>query len=206
MTTDNKKNYKNEEKDALLHLSLSLYSTFYPKYFFLETLLKNRLFQLFKEKLGENWFSLQMSSNEGNRLIKREVEYILFRKPNGFILNEEALLIESGFGIWVEFFSRDGYKEVKGLPILIFPQLPPTVKRKDLYQKLDQVRDLRNQLFHCRLQPITEVEQVKYLDKLSDANNDLIDLLKWLDAPLNGLSVQEFENKVEEIRNRLIQS
>jgi hypothetical protein len=204
MSSDNKKSLKKENKDKLLHISLRFYSTFYPKYYLLETLLKNRLFLLLKEKLGENWFSLQINSNLENNLFKQEADFILRRKSKGFVLRDKGLLVESGFGLWVEFFNRHLYKEIKGLPILIFPKLPPTVKRKELYQKLNKVKDLRNQLFHYRLLPITEVEQVKYLDKLVDANKDLMNLLTWLDAPLSELSSNEFENNVDEIRKMLI--
>lgn len=200
MIYSNKKNTKNGEKDMLFYLSLKLYSTFYPKYYLLETLLKKQLFQLFKEKLGDNWFILQMTSSDEKNLIKREAEFILQRKPEGFALNEKGFLVEVGLALWVEFFSRDFYKEVKGLPIQIFPQLPPNVKRKDLYRKLNEVKDLRNKLFHHRLLPITEPEQLKYLDELVESNNTIMDLLKWLDAPIHGLSLNEFESKAAEIR------
>ncbi|MCS3801382.1 hypothetical protein [Niastella sp. OAS944] len=203
MTSDNKKKIKSGNKDRLLHLSLDLYATFYPKYYLVETLLKNRLFQLFKERLGANWFTLQINSSDDSNLIKREAEFILQRKPKGFILNEKGFLIEVGLALWVEFFSKDFYKSVKGLPIQIFPLLPPTIKRKDLYQKLNEVKDLRNQLFHHRLLPITEPEQLKYLNELGDANNTLIELLTWLDAPISGLELNEFENKAAEIRELL---
>lgn len=170
----------------------------------LETLLKDRLFKLLKEKLGVNWFTLQMNSSYEQNLIKREADFILQRKPIGFVLNEKGLMIESGLGIWVEFFSKDLYREAKGLPIHIFHQLPSNVKRKDLYQKLNNVKDLRNKLFHHRLLPITEPEQFKYLDELINTNKILIDLLTWLDAPISGLSLNEFESKAAEIRALLV--
>jgi hypothetical protein len=204
MRIDNKRNLKIEEKDRLLHLSLNLYSTFYPKYYLLETLLKNRLFQILREKLGEDWFSLQINSNNGNNLFKQEAEIILRRKPLGFVLSDKGLFVESGFGIWVEFFNRNLYKEAKGLPILTFHKLPPTIKRKDLYLKLNKVKELRNQLFHYRLLPITEIGQLKYLDELIETNNELMNLLTWLDAPLSGLSLNEFESKAAEIRAMLV--
>lgn len=203
MNSENKKNLKNDEKGKLLQVSLSIYATFYPKYYLLETLLKNRLFQALKEKLGENWFSLQLDSVHENNLFKQEAEFILRRKPKKFVLKDKGLLLESGFGLWVEFFNRPLYKETKGLPILIFPKLPSTIKRKQIYQKLNNVKELRNQLFHYRLLPITETEQLKSLDKLIDANKDLMNLLDWLDAPLNAIQSNEFENKVDEIRKML---
>lgn len=204
MTFDNKKKPKISNKDRLLHLSLDLYATFYPKYYLVETLLKNRLFQLFKEKLGSTWFTMQINSSDEHNLIKQEAEFILQRKPKGFLLNEKGFLIEVGLALWVEFFSREFYKNAKGLPIHIFHQLPPNIKRKDLYQKLNSVKDLRNQLFHYRLLPITEPEQLKYLDELINTNNTLMDLLTWLDAPISGLTLNEFESKAAEIRALLV--
>lgn len=204
MGTENKRNPKIKEKDSLLYLSLNLYSTFYPKYYLLETELKSRLFQLLRAKFGEDWFSLQIKSTNGSNLFKQEAEIILRRKPQGFVLNDKGLFVESGFGMWVEFFNRNLYKEAKGLPILVFYRLPSTIKRKDLYEKLNLVKELRNKLFHYRLLPITEPEQVKYLDELIDTNNTLMDLLTWLDAPVSGLSLNEFESKAAEIRALLV--
>jgi hypothetical protein len=196
------KSPKKMDKNRLVYLSLNFYSTFYPKYYLLETLLKNRLFQIVKEKLGENWYSIQINSLNDN-LLKQEAELILRRKPKEFELSDKGLLVESGLGLWVEFFNRQLYKEMKGVPILVFPKLPPTVKRKELYQKLNKVKDLRNQLFHYRLLPITEVSQIKYLDDLVDVNENLMCLLTWLDAPLDVLSSNEFEVKEAEIREIL---
>lgn len=192
--------WKEGENRELVSVSLSLYATFYPKYYLLETTLKNRLFYLVKQRLGESWFEDQLNSSNDGSVFKEEAYAILRRKPKGFVLKDKGLLVESGLGIWVEFFNRNLYKELKGVPILIFPQLPPGVKRKELYQKLSKVKELRNQLFHYRVPPVATTA---YLNTLIGINNDLMHLLVWLEVSASSLVSKEFERKVKTIRKAL---
>ncbi|NII26817.1 hypothetical protein HB364_17135 [Pseudoflavitalea sp. X16] len=191
---------KKEKNNKLLHLSLGLYATFYPKYYLLETTLKNRLYYLVKQRLGESWFDDQLNSSKNDTVFKLEADVILRRKPKGFVLKDKGLLVESGLGIWVEFFNRNLYKELKGVPILIFPKLPPDIKRKELYKQLSKVKELRNQLFHYRIPPATKSTDVNIL---IDVNNDLMNLLQWLDVPTGSLASKEFEKKIEAVRKAL---
>jgi uncharacterized protein YutE (UPF0331/DUF86 family) len=170
-----------------LAVNLSFFSSFYPKYYFLETTLKERLYGSIKRELGQNWFTEQINSMNQPTVFKAEIENIMRRKPKGFILHDAGFLVESGLGIWVEFFNRENYKMLKGVPILIFTKLPKDIKRKQLYQKLSSVKELRNQLFHYRVPPITQIDQLR---NILDINNDLVNLLTWL-----GISKKYFESE-----------
>lgn len=199
-----KKGEKTASRDGRLVLqSLNLYATFYPKYYLLETTLKNRLYTLVKQQLGESWFADQLTSSSKDSIFKLEESLILRRKPKGFVLKDNGLLVESGFGIWVELFNRQLYKELKGVPILIFTKLPSNIKRKELYQLLSKVKELRNQLFHYRIPPVVDVVQLKDIDKLVEVNNDLMHLLQWLDVAIAGPASKEFEKKVAMLKKAL---
>jgi len=191
-----------ENKKELTSLSLALYGSFYPAFYLLEITLKTRLFNLVQEKLGENWFSKQLEVSEKDSLFRQELEQIKRRKPKGFKVKAEGLLVESGLGFWVEFFNKRVYKLTKGIPILIFTNLPAEVKRKEIYAKLDNVKEIRNQLVHFRIPPITQSADLKYLDQLQKAVGDLTALLAWLNVTETGTPIaNEVRLKSAEIIN-----
>jgi|GEM_PF-2440450 hypothetical protein len=189
--------------DKLLMLSLNVYGSFYPKLYLLETTLKKRLFEVVKNKLGEDWFNIRINSPVNNSVFKTEADNILRRKPKGFALKDKGFLVESGLGIWVEFFNRALYKEMKGVPIAIFYELPPNIKRKELYQKLNSVKEMRNQLVHNRLLPITEPQHLQIIERLLEANKDLTDLLQWLGFSKSQLDSRKFEKGIAAIKKAL---
>src|SRR5687768_14250951 len=140
----------------LAELSLSVYSSFFPAFYLLEFTLKNKIYQLLKEELGNDWFNEQLKEEKVNSLFSAEQELIQKRKPKNFKVFDNALFHEAGFGFWVEFFNPRIYKLSKGRPIKIFTQLPNGIKRKNLYEKLIKVKDFRNRLYHSRIPLITE--------------------------------------------------
>jgi hypothetical protein len=186
---------------AISTVNLSFFAGFYPKFYFLETTLKERLYNLFKKNLGESWFTEQLNSGDSLPVIKTEMETILRRKPQDFLLKDYGLLVESGLGMWVEFFNKENYKALKGLPILIFTSLPKDIKRKDLYQKLSEVKAFRNQLFHYRIPAITNTEQ---LDKILDINDDLVNLLTWLSIPKTSFESDNFKTDLRKIKKNML--
>ncbi len=160
-------------------VSLELFASFYPKFFLFELSLKNRLYALLSKELGSDWFTRQLS-NPDNNVFAQEKELILRRKRARFSLSAKGLLVESGLGLWVEFFNRPLYKLAKGLPIQIFTQLPSEVKRKDIYKKMERIKELRNSLFHSRIVPITSSPQLAQLEEIMAIADDLKDILHWL--------------------------
>lgn len=199
MVNSKKINHKNEQK--LISCNLSLYSTFYPKYYLLERTIKNELFALLREKLGADWFSRQMYASEKDSLFEEEIAFILRRKPKNFKLTDRGLLVESGFGFWVEFFSKRFYKKTKGIVLSIFSQLPPEIKRKEIYRKLIVVKNFRNKLFHYRVPIIKDSVQLIYLDELLIIENELSNLLIWLDIDnIQAFTDNSFNKKIEKIK------
>lgn len=189
-----------------VNLSLELYASFYPKFFYLETTLKKNLYNLIQEKIDKNWFTDQLMLLE-DTLFKEEVINILRRKPKGFSLTDQGLQLESGLGFWVEFFNKRLYKATKGLPIQIFPNLPAHIKRKEIYSKLDYVREVRNDLFHYRIPTITSASKLSYLERLEKADQILTELLMWLSLPVAPEdSLFKTKDLISNLRNHFIGS
>lgn len=188
----------------LTTLSLSLYSSFFPGFYLLEFTLRNKLFELIKVELGADWFVEQLNTEKENILFTAESELIMKRKPKNFMLSDNGLLLESGFGFWVEFFNNKVYKLSKGRPIKIFTQLPKEIKRKDLYGKLIKVKKFRNRLYHSRIPPITEKTHVRYIDEALENYEVLLQLLQWLDIANHDIfKLSHFEKKVNKIKSLL---
>ncbi len=194
-------NKKNVKKEDLEHLSYQLFASFLPGFTLLEVTLKNRLFQAIKNNLGEDWFNQQLVSAEKDNLFNQEKKLILLRKRKTFTLSDNGLLVESGLGLWVEFFNRPLYKQTKGVPISIFKNLPAAMKRKDIYIRLLKIKDLRNRLFHSRIPPITATGQVTLLNMILLTAKEIEEVLTWLGGlPAKITSIKGIISKGEKLR------
>lgn len=191
------KSQKNDRKgfDNLETLSLQLFASFFPKFYFLELELRTKLFNLIKEKIAADWFSQQITSQAKDSLFEREAALILQRKPKGFYLKDSALFSETSLGFWIEFFNPRIYKLTKGLPILVFSKRPTNIKRKDLYNMLTKVKDFRNQLMHGRIPLLISPDQTIRLIEIINLDKELSLLLKWMDIT----GWQQFERKGPQI-------
>jgi hypothetical protein len=185
----------------LTELSLSVYSSFFPAFYLLEFTLKNRIYHLLKEELGDDWFKEQLNKGNINSLFSAEAELIQKRKPRNFKVSDNALFLEAGFGFWVEFFNPRIYKLSKGRPIKIFIQLPNGIKRKNLYEKLIKVKDFRNKLYHSRIPLVTEKSHEAYIRESVENYEILFELLSWLDNPNRDfLNVSDFKEKTNKMK------
>jgi hypothetical protein len=185
----------------LTELSLSVYSFFFPAFYLLEFTLKNRIYYLLKDELGDDWFKEQLNKGNINSLFSAEAELIQKRKPKNFKVSDNALFLEAGFGFWVEFFNPRIYKLSKGRPIKIFTQLPNGIKRKNLYERLIKVKDFRNRLFHSRIPLVTEKSHEAYISESVENYEILFELLSWLDNPNRDfLNLSDFKEKTNKMK------
>jgi len=194
-------NERNSKKD-IKHLVLILYSRFLPLFYLLEISLKERIFKVIEEELSKNWFLTQLDNTNNDPLFRSEISLIMNRKPKTFKLSPEKLMIESGLGLWVEFFNPRIYKLAKGRPIKIFHHLPKNIKRADIYKRLVKVKDFRNHLVHSRIPLVTDGSYVNYLNEIQDNYKILLELLEWI-GEMAPLSLNQFEQEADEIRSLL---
>ncbi|AEW02229.1 hypothetical protein A4D02_34710 [Niastella koreensis] len=205
MMSSDKKNELDKFDDAIMSANLELFSSYYPLFYLLETTLKKRLYKKLKINLGEDWFTKQLAKPDP--LFEEEKSSILRRKPKNFLLKDNGLLVESGLGFWVEFFNRRLYKETKGIPISIFKNRPREIKRKDIYQKLDNAKEFRNHLFHSRLPIIVKKEDISKLEQFDIQGKNLETILKWFgDLPESIATTQYIQIKINVIRKLLEKS
>ncbi len=202
MGKPNKKNVKkNKNSDQLLYNLLQFYASFFPGIYLLEFTLKNRIYQGLKDKLGSDWFTRKLADAQNDPLFAQEKEYIIRRKSAGFEVTDEGLKVESGLGFWVEFFNRRLYKETKGVPIAIFKMLPKEIKRKDIYTRLERIRQLRNQLVHSRIPLNSSASHSRHLERMLETAKDLRDIFQWFgDIPKFVINHKEIVTKGKGIK------
>lgn len=163
-------------------LIIQLYASFYPKFYVLESLLKLKLVESIKKTMGDNWFQNQIKESDRLDIISEELNLIKNRKRRNLKFNESTLINEANFGFWVEFFNKNVYKDLKGSPIKSFSNLPKSIKRKEIYSKLYEIKELRNNIYHHKdfftNDPIKDKQTINYLLKV---NNEIESLLNSLD-------------------------
>jgi len=196
---------KTKKLELAIANSLQLYSSFYPLFYLLESTLKSRLFELLKRKLGTDWFTVQLDSPKTEPLFDQEKELILRRKPKGFTISDQRFLEESGLGVWVEFFNRELYKTTKGWPIHVFENLPKDVKRKDIYVRLVKIKELRNQLAHSRIPPLTSTNDLEKLHFIVQTAKELEEILGWMGSlPPTIISSTGIQEKGKKLKKQLL--
>lgn len=160
---------------------IQLYMIFYEKLYILETLLKTKLAQIIRTKFGQSWFNDQIQNSDRIPLISLELILIKRRRKNGFKIDETVLFNEAHFGFWIEFFSKDVYKILKGVPIKIFSDLPKNLKRKSIYSCLSEIKELRNDIYHHKNIFVngskTLMDNINSIQKIHDDINLFIHLL-----------------------------
>ena len=178
-----KKNNNKEKKDLLV-----LFSTFYPKFYILETLLKKKIVNEIENKFGSNWYD---EVKEKIKLFSDEIELIIRRKKKDLKIDSRLFIHEASFGFWIELFGRENYKHLKGLPIKVFENLPGDIKRNDLYRMLSNIKELRNKLYHHRIDLSHELT-IKDVQFLTETEKDLRLIIHFLDSDYAEL-IQPFE-------------
>ena len=162
------------EINSLIFISLSV----------LESKTKKKIIQVLNEKMGENWLKEELK-NPTIPIIKNEIEIIQRRKSLRFTTSDKLFPDEASMGFWVEMFSKEAYRDLKGIPIAAFSHRPSQVKRNDLYRLLKSVKDLRNEIVHYRVVFGSSVSKnLLQVKKLQDGDNDIKTLIGYLDPRL----------------------
>lgn len=200
-----KRKKDDKDIDELTMLSFGLFASFHLKFYYLETNLRLKLFNLLKNQLGTDWFAHQLNQENKDTLFKREAELIRQRKRKDFVVKDSTLLAEASLGFWVEFFNPRIYKATRGVPIQIFSHLPSQVKRKDLYRMLHLVKDLRNKIVHHRYPTFISKRETKYLEEIGFADEALTQLLQWLGVSnWSKITLGETEVIIKKLQDKLI--
>ena len=81
-----------------------------------------------------------------NDFLKKSVTKII-GKANGNV-SQGKIIADLNLGFWTELFELTPYKILQGSPIQIFSNLPTGSNRSSINQKLIQIRNYRNRVYH----------------------------------------------------------
>ena len=184
--------------------NLAVSQSFYPLIHFFEVFFRNALNEKFTHYFGNpNWMVEQKrgfmaaDSLTASHFYLREcvgkAERTLLKK--GKRISSGNLLAEQQFGFWTSFFETHHYKLLKGRPMHIFPLKPKHLGRKEVSQKLNRIRALRNRIYHQ--EPICFLGSVRNYDHAGLVKTDIYDLLNWMHHDL-ATYVEQFDSIVFE--------
>jgi len=139
-----------------------------------------------------------------NDLLKREVLKaeqklkIKYLKTSSISITPGNIIAEQSFSFWTNFFEAHHFKILKGKPIQIFSNLPRGVGRKEIFQKLNAIRQFRNRINHN--EPICFVDNKFSYSEIRIIHQSIYELLKYIDERL--IDFVQSIDQTEEIFNQ----
>ncbi|MCP1384202.1 hypothetical protein [Runella salmonicolor] len=109
------------------------------------------------------------------------------------------IISDQTFGFWTAFFSTPYYPLVGGRPIQVFAHKPAAENRSSIFQKLEDIRMLRNRINHC--EPICFNNHHIDCTNVLSVRNSIIDLASWIDPELTPFfkKIDNTQNKINQI-------
>ncbi len=152
-----------EKAISLYKANIRLSQSFYPLLAVLEITLRNALDTFLQAHFSDpNWlvnqktgfmsdrrlthYNQSKQKNVTNDFLKRSVQKV--EDDLGVTATHDYIVSKLHFSFWTTFFEPTHYKILSGSTIKIFPHLPHTIKRSDIYKKLDEIREFRNKIYH----------------------------------------------------------
>lgn len=175
---------------ALYRSNLRLSQAFYPLLSIVEITLRNSLNHILSQYFNDpNWLTTQQTGFMTNPVLGQLRYPFSMRKSVrkatikiGLPFSHDKLVTELNFGFWTLFFEEKHYRLIRGRSIQIFYNLPPQIKRQNLYTILNDIRNFRNRVYHY--EPICFDYNVLNLQIAQDALENIYDILSWLNPDL----------------------
>jgi Abi-like protein len=167
--------YGNQEDALRIYLwNCALCEAFYLPLHFAEIVIRNAINNHLIERLGDRWFENRTFIKILNQHYQDDLDDLLQAEllRHGDNLTCHHLVSELSFGFWQHLltkrFSRiiwaTGFKSA-------FPNLPNSMERQDIYNRIEIIRKWRNRIAHHK--PIFDQgPSAKY--------HDLLQLMRWV--------------------------
>ena len=140
-----------------------------------------------------------------NDFLKREVIKaeqklkLKYLKIPSIYVTPGNIIAEQSFSFWTNFFEAHHFKILKGKPIQIFRDLPQGIGRKEIFQKLNSIRQFRNRINHN--EPICFVDNKFSYSEIQAIHQSIYELLRYIDDRL--IDFLESIDNTEETLNHL---
>ncbi len=175
----------------LYRINLRVAQSFYPVINLFEIFFRNIVnYQVSSHFANPNWiitekngfmndpslslsrFFLRNSVNKAERTIRRK----------GGTVTPGKVIAEQSLGYWTSLFDTHHYRLIGGVVIHCFPHKPAQINRNLLNQKLNNVREFRNRIYHN--EPICFNGNTVDFTEATNIKHEIYELLGWIDADL----------------------
>lgn len=153
------KKYLAEAKGSL-PLAIRLYiwnsricSTFYGPIQIVEVVVRNAISKPIKRRFGPNWPTNAKFANILNQHQRRELQSAIAKeaKQHGANMTSEHVLSAMHFGFWTGLMASRMDKQLWAAGISSsFPHAPAHATRQSIHNKLNSIREFRNDVMHYR--------------------------------------------------------
>lgn len=184
----------------LYKANLMVSQAFHPLLGVFEVILRNRLNDILTAHfLDSNWVINQkigfmsapsltfIQKRTGrqitNDFLKKEIQKAENRlQKAGIPITSGKIIAEQTLGFWTDLFEVHHYRLLKGKPIQIFHTLPTGYGRKEVNEKLAEIRRFRNRINHN--EPICFNGHHVDFSKALDVHCSIMNLLNWIDPQI----------------------
>lgn len=188
IATDNSKS----KAQKLYRINLRASQAFYPVLNLFEIFIRNIFnYQISSYFANPNWiitertgFMNDPSLASSRYYLKNSVtkaERTIRRK--GGTITAGKVIAEQSLGFWTSLFDTHHYRLIGGSVIQGFPNKPPHINRNQINQKLNDVREFRNRIYHN--EPICfSDDEIDFTEAIM-IRQTIHELLEWVDVDLN---------------------
>jgi len=189
----------------LYHANLRVCQSFYPVLNIFEVFLRNICYNHVAARFANpNWIITEKSGFMSDQSLKPSKFFLrnsvinternIIRK--GGVPSAGKIMAEQTLGFWTSLFETHHYGLIGGVVIHSFPNKPAYVNRRILSQKLTQIREFRNRIYHN--EPVCFNGHTIDFTIASAIKNEINDLLAWMDhdLPNYAKSFDNIENKI----------
>jgi hypothetical protein len=188
------------QSKRLYKANLSVSQSFYSLLSITEVILRNNLNNILSVHFADSdWILTQKTGFMTDRSLTYQHKRTGLRKTNKFLLKEVEkaekrirkkgvpvtsgrIIAEQTFSFWSDLFAVHHYRLLKGRPIQIFNHLPVGIGRKEVYDKLNEIRLFRNRIYHN--EPVCFVGNAINFYQCEKNYQNIVDILNWIEPNL----------------------
>ena len=214
-------NGKSARAIGLYQANIFLSQSFYPLLALFEIAFRNAVDEVLAKYLNDpSWLQSQamgphFSSRQGGNALNKVPAFIArdrvqktIRKilREGKPLTHSRIVSGSTLGFWTELFDKRHYRILKGQVIQVFPYRPKGIKRNHIYDRLTQIRLLRNRIAHhepiCFFPGSSQID----LQNAQLTSQAMLDLPKWMDQDLNtwGQCIDQVTPELKKLQSEFV--
>ncbi|SEA23764.1 Abi family protein [Pedobacter hartonius] len=188
----------------LYKANLKIAQAFHPILGILEVILRNRINDILAVFFGDmdwlisqkrgfmsdpslTYFDKRTNQRKTNDFLKKSVLKSENRlRRFGTVITSGKIIADQTLGFWTELFETLHYRLLQGRPIQIFTHLPPSIGRREVRDRLNDIRQFRNRINHN--EPICFNGNNIDFTYAESIYRSVHEILSWIDPDINAFT------------------